>query len=108
MRNRCELPTTCPCLETAGLVLNNTPSFDCCGVPPESLASYAQHLDEVVGTLLPLVTGTDALDEATKARTRPPRTAGRLDIMPTTVSSGLSLTVLDHCPELGTGLQAMR
>ena len=28
------------------IVLNNALSFDCCVVPPEAMASYAQQLDE--------------------------------------------------------------
>ena len=60
-------------------VLNNALSFDCCVVPPEALASYAQELDEIVETLFPLFVGQDRLEPLTVKRMRLLGNAGGFD-----------------------------
>ena len=47
-----------PAWKLVTIVLNSVLSFDCCVVPPEALASYAQELDEIVDALMPNVCGT--------------------------------------------------
>ena len=68
-----------PAWKLVTIVLNNALSFDCCVVPPEALASYAQELDEIVETLLPLFVGQDRLQHVSIKRMRLPRYAGGFD-----------------------------
>ena len=58
IRQMCEADLECrrlaPAWKPVITVLNNAFSFDCCVVPPEALASYAQELDEIVEALFSL------------------------------------------------------
>ena len=56
------------------IVLNNALFFDCCVVPPEALASYAQELDEIVEALFFLFVGQDRLIKIVRL----PKSAGGL------------------------------
>ena len=66
IRQMCEAVLACrrvaPDWKLVTIVPNNALSFDCCGVPPEALASYAQELDEIVEALFPLFVGQDWLE----------------------------------------------
>ena len=57
IRQMCEADLECrrlaPAWKLVTIVLNNALSFNCCVVPLEALASYAQELDEIVEALLP-------------------------------------------------------
>ena len=81
----CEADLECrrfaPAWKLVTIVLNNALFFDCCVVPPEALASYAQELDEIVEALFPLFVGQDQLESHTK-RMRLPRIAGGFDVTP--------------------------
>ena len=57
-------------------------SFDCCVVPPEALASYAQELDEIVHALFPLFVEQDRLESHAIKRMRLPRNARGFDVTP--------------------------
>ena len=50
--------------------------LDCCVVPPEAVASYAQEVDEIVEALFTLFAGQDRLELFTVKRMRLPRNAG--------------------------------
>ena len=69
-RQMCETDLSCRELAHAwkllSIVLNSALSYGCCVVPPEAFASHARRLDETVDTVLPLFTGTDALDDTTR------------------------------------------
>ena len=65
-----------PAWRLVTIVLNSALSFDCCVVPPEALASYAQELDEIVVALFPLFVAQDRLESHTIKRMRLPRIAG--------------------------------
>ena len=79
----CEADLECrhfaPSWKLGTIVLNNASSFDCCVVPPEALASYAQELDKIVKALFPLFVGQDRLESHTIKRMRLPRNAGGFD-----------------------------
>ena len=66
IRQVCEADLECthlaPAWKLVTIVLNNALSFDCCVVPPEAMASYAQELDEIVEALFPLFVGQDRLE----------------------------------------------
>ena len=83
IRQMCEADLDCrrlaPAWKLVTIVLNNALSFDCCVVPPEALASYAQELDEILETLLPLFVGQDRLEHVSIKRMRLPRNAGGFD-----------------------------
>ena len=72
------------------IVLNNALSFDCCVVPPEALASYAQELDEIVEALFPLFEGQDWLESHTIKRMRLPRIASGFDVTPVLLRSPIA------------------
>ena len=66
IRRMCEADLECrrlaPAWKLVTIVLNNALSFDCCVVPPEALASYAQKLYEIVDALLAMFVGQDRLE----------------------------------------------
>ena len=65
IRQMCEADLECsraPAWKLVTIVLNNASSFNCCVVPPEALASYAQELDEIVEALFSLFVGEDRLE----------------------------------------------
>ena len=80
IRQMCEADLECrrlaPAWKLVTIVLNNALPTDCCVVPPEAMASYAQQLDEIVEALFPLFVGQDRLDPLTVKRMRLPRNAG--------------------------------
>ena len=83
IRQMCKAYLECrrlaPVWKLVTIILNNALTFDCCVVPPEALASYAQELDEIVEALLPLLLGQDRLEHATIKRMRLPRNPGGFD-----------------------------
>ena len=83
IRQMCKAYLECrrlaPAWKLVTIILNNALTFDCCVVPPEALASYAQELDEIVEALLPLLLGQDRLEHATIKRMRLPRNPGGFD-----------------------------
>ena len=86
MRETCQsCRRPAPAWQPLSIVLNIALSFDFCGVPLEAFASQARRLDELVDSLLPLITSAGAVDETTKMRMRLPRTSGGLDITPNTI-----------------------
>ena len=72
------------------LFLNNALFFDCCVVPPEALASYAQELDETVDALMPMFVGQDRLEHVPIKRMRLPRYARGFDVTPTLLWSPMA------------------
>ena len=66
IRQMCEADMECrrlvPAWKLVTIILNNALSFDCCVVPPGTMAaSYAQ--DEIVEALFPLFVGQDWLEQ---------------------------------------------
>ena len=84
IKQMCDADLECrrfaPAWKLVTLVFNKALSFDCCVVPHESLASYAQELDEIVEALFPLFVGQDRLESHTIKRMRLPRIAGGFDV----------------------------
>ena len=80
IKQMCEADLECrrlaPAWKLVTIVLNSALSFDCCVVPPEALALYAQELDEIVEALFLLFAGQDQLEPHTIKRVRLPRIAG--------------------------------
>ena len=92
----CEADLECrrlaPAWKLVTTVLNNALSFDCCVVPPEALASYAQELDEIVEVLFPLFVGQDQLESHTiKRMMRLPRIADGFDVTPMLLRSPMTV-----------------
>ena len=79
-----------PAWKLVTIVLNNALSFDCCVVPPEALASYAQELDELVEALFPLFVGQDRLEPLTVKRMPLPMNAGGFDAAPVLLRSPMA------------------
>ena len=81
----CEADLECrrlaPAWKLVNIFLNNALSFDCCVVPPEATASYAQELGEIFEALFPFFVGQDRLEPLTIKRMRLPRNAGGFDVM---------------------------
>ena len=90
----CEADLDCrrlaPAWKLVTIVLNNALPFDCCAVPPEALASYAQELHKIVDALLPLFVGQDRFEHATIKRMRLPRNAGGFDATSTLLRSPMA------------------
>ena len=89
------------------VVLSNAFSFDCCVVPPDALASYAQELDEIVDALIPMFVGQDRLEHVSIKRMCLPRNAGGFDV--TRSPMAFLAQYLASVPSVAksTGLQAM-
>ena len=94
IRHMCVADLECrrlaPAWKLVIVVLNNALSFDCCVVPPEALASYAQELDKIVEALFPLFVGQDRLEPLTIKRMRLPRNAGGFDATPMLLRSRMA------------------
>ena len=90
----CEADFDCrrlaPAWKLVTIVLNNALTFDCCVVPPEAMASYAQELDEIVDKLLPLFAGQDRLEPISIKRMRLPRKSGGFDVTPMSIRSPMA------------------
>ena len=76
-----------PAWKLVTIVSNSALSFDCCVVPPEAMASYAQELDEIVAALLPLFACQDRLEHVSVKRMRLPRNFGGCDVTPMSLRS---------------------
>ena len=101
-----------PAWKLVTIVLNNALSFDCCVVPPEALASYAQELDEIVDALLPMFVGQDRLEHVSTKRMRFPGTLEDLTSHQTLLRSRMAFLAWCLAVALSvaksTGLQATK